>query len=599
MILGLVLICGQAALAGVVTPDQARKLAGDFFSAKRAGGENLRLVWSSPDTGTRSDADAAPALYVYERAGGGYAVIAGDDAVTPVLGYSLSGSFPAGDMPENMRDLFDWYTGIIHHAREQGWTVSRTKAPEQGGRVVLQTAHWSQRSPFNDLVPMVSGEKPPLGCGATAVSIIMRYHKWPQKGSGTLPGYEYEAVKDGKKVVIDPVPLGHTYNWDLMPERASDFTSEEASQIARLCYDVAVMMQMYFNPGASGSVAEDAGWLAKYFGYDKRMRRYLRYRVDSDAQWEQYIRDEINAGRPVLYDGVGKNGGHLFVIDGYEGRYFSINYGWGEGSAFFTLSPVEGHEKDMTEFNTDHGMVCQIMPDQGGSPVMNVNAFGRPYLPSDFHVGEEFPLGSCNIWATSLVEYDDPYQGVFAYALYDKQGKFKETVSEEKTLTIPKGLRALTGIFFECKVTKALADGDMIAMSYKDPNTGQWTPAVQQRSTQIIFSAKPLSQQVEISYYDVLPDQWDELAQSIGRPINLRFAMYKDLCWTLYSDGMTNPVADSDVGMLESIDYVAGRVGSLTEEDLAESWLWLPAGHHRLVVRNPLSDETMTIHLEM
>lgn len=83
---------------------------------------------------------------------------------------------------------------------------------------VLETALWDQSDPYNRLCPEVNGALSLTGCTATALAIVMRYHKWPVRGTGTLPGYT--TVSYG--AWVDEVKLGHAYDWDNMPLRYHD-----------------------------------------------------------------------------------------------------------------------------------------------------------------------------------------------------------------------------------------------------------------------------------------------------------------------------------------------------------------------------------------
>ena len=52
------------------------------------------------------------------------------------------------------------------------------------------------------------------------------------------------------------------------------------------------------------------------------------------------IRGDLDLGRPVYYAGQGAEGGHAFVLDGYQGtNYFHFNWGWsGSYNGYFYLS---------------------------------------------------------------------------------------------------------------------------------------------------------------------------------------------------------------------------------------------------------------------
>ena len=121
-VLVLALLSWQLAQADVVTVDQARSRAARFFTAAEiqtkataVRPEDFKLIGTFPVIATKLSAEA-PAMYIFERPSGGYAIVSGDDVARPVLGYSLDGHFPVSDMPDNMRALLQWYADIIAYA---------------------------------------------------------------------------------------------------------------------------------------------------------------------------------------------------------------------------------------------------------------------------------------------------------------------------------------------------------------------------------------------------------------------------------------------------------------------------------------------------
>ena len=115
----------QSGFAGPVTPDKAKQIAESFLTAqkprtKASAPVNVDLVWRLPDI--RTDADL---LYVFNEATtGGYVIVSGEDAATPVLGFSESESFPSRNMPEAMRWLLDFYGSVIREARQRNLTAT-------------------------------------------------------------------------------------------------------------------------------------------------------------------------------------------------------------------------------------------------------------------------------------------------------------------------------------------------------------------------------------------------------------------------------------------------------------------------------------------
>jgi hypothetical protein len=77
--------------------------------------------------------------------------------------------------------------------------------------------------------------------------------------------------------------------------------------------------------------------LTTYFDYDTILHHIYRTTM-SDQLWNDTIRQEVEAGRPVLYCALdrsssGADAGHAFVIDGYDSttNLFHVNWGWNGG----------------------------------------------------------------------------------------------------------------------------------------------------------------------------------------------------------------------------------------------------------------------------
>ena len=527
---------------------------------------------------------ASKCTYIFENEGGGYAIVAADDVASPILGYSLEGRFPVDDIPVNLQSLLDWYDRIIAYASEQGWeSVSNgTDMPGEAAdtEVKLKTARWGQGTPFNDLSPVVDGRKCPSGCVATAQAIIMKYYNYPDHGTGVLPDYDYgwDNQTGGYKYHIKGYALGHTYDWENMPEGSSGYTEYQAAQIAQLLYDIGVMSEMDFGPDGSGASTMSPLKLVTYFGYDKSMR-YFRRSFFSTSQWEQMIRDEIDAGRPVFHCGFNPDGGHAFVMDGYKGRYFSINFGWSCGSAWYLISPIAGHEKDLTEFYDGQDLVCRIMPDAGGEPYTNL-CVPDSYLPFRWNFEDKTIWGGW-FWLWNYSMTDTVVE--LAYGLFDSDDRFKEILSETVRL------RTDTDYVPEMTITlpKKIADGDCILLARREG--GKWTPLAQSRQSYIRFNrSRKLSEMVSVGHSFGPPDNYDPS----GKP-TVFFDVYKDVWWTVTSEYDGTVVLESSYGTYSHKDTAVRAAMTDSETGMARFECRLPEGTYRLTLRN--FDDTFTI----
>ena len=387
----------------------ARKVAESVAkgsSALRSSGD-LSLVYMAvpgqSGTTLRSGAMTGIADYfVFNFPGNnGFAIVAGDDRVHPILGYSLEGQFNPENLPENLSAHLEYYQDQITWAEEQNIEPSADVTAEwnryldgtalrSGGGVSLETAKWDQVSPYNAMCPTVNGQRALTGCGATATAIIMRYHQWPlgtQKGVSVHP-----LASEHPEWRCEPLNYSSGYNWNSMPLTV---TGNNAPEIAKLMWHIGANINMSYSRNASISELTDIVFaLQDVFDYSLTTRAIRRDFYSAD-EWEKFLINELNAGRPVVYRGVTDNNlGHIFVCDGYDSNhYFSINWGWsGYCNGYFLLSALGNEESG--KFYYGHWMMIGAKMNEGESPIYELRFSAEPessQLP--LPVGSPFDLG--------------------------------------------------------------------------------------------------------------------------------------------------------------------------------------------------------------
>ncbi|MBO4917026.1 MAG: C10 family peptidase [Bacteroidales bacterium] len=460
---------------------KAESVANDFFGINPStkGGDVLRLIWTGdPKTKSGEEVDNPP-FYIYGKDGGGFVIVAGDDCLRPILGYSFESNFVLRDMPDNIIWWFSSLTEMVNQVRKEGHPQSnevssewRSVSAKGSSGVELHTARWNQSHPYNMFTPMLRSngkEHCNTGCTNTATAIVMRYHKYPEAGKGTLPDYTYS--KGGTIRTQPGHELGHKYDWDIMPlsNLNSSTPLNQAMQVAQLMYDCGVMNKCKWNPNNADTDPQNIpNALITYMGYDKGIR-YLEREGFDTGKWEEMIREELDNGRPVLYGGGRTDGnGHEWVIDGYnDSGYFMMNWGWGGSSnGFYLISPL--NEAGMA-FTERHDMIIGIKPNVGGEPYGN----GVPCLTGSSTSNWRFNL---NRSFTTIFNIRN--QGVlsnrinYRVALIDKDGNLKHFLSNSEVIEI-EGFQIVT-LESTCIMESMPNINDLIVLFYEV--NGVWRP---------------------------------------------------------------------------------------------------------------------------
>ncbi|MBR4228680.1 MAG: C10 family peptidase [Bacteroidales bacterium] len=522
-IITLFSVCSNA-FAGVVPSSTAYSVARQFMNA-----QSMTEIWDGNETETKASQD--PVFHVFNVDGGGWVIVSGDDCTVPILAYNDTGSFIKDNMPANLREWFGMMRDDILKARKNGTKGSddtkymwahpgRRETKALAAKKVLETAKWDQESPYNRLlVSYVTKNKRGVsglftGCVATAMAEVLRYHRWPEHGTGTLNGY---TTYTSKYTVQGFSIEDHAYDWNNMPlSYDSSSTSDQKNAVAQLMLDCGVMVEMdYGTSSAGGSGASPAAVvpaLIKHMQYSKSAE--LKLRSDyTDEEWLEMIQYEIDHNGPVLYGGyTSNNSGHQFVCDGYDvdNKMISINWGWsGDDNGFYTLKLSIPY---VYTFSEGQMAVFGLVPDRDGTsayPDVDItmeaisegNSINGISIESGtFASGETFSL---NVGKICNNNYSIPFLGAIKAVLLDKDGNWKEDICEPIEMVdeeeSPEGLEAGYFCWFEddeaieCTIEGQVSLGDRIAFWYR-LNDGSWTP--------IITSKEDLTYPWQLAYVD-------------------------------------------------------------------------------------------------
>ena len=420
-LLVLLLALGYSPLqAKRITQWQAQQQAYSFWGKQMP--QKAKAKSRAATTASRSDA-----YYVFNNDAGGFVIIAGDDAVTPVLGYTSTGSFDAENLPDGLKDLLKSYErqiaalGDNYVANQTATRVAFT------GEKLLKTAEWNQYAPFNKYTP----NNYVTGCVATAGAIVMKHHGYPAKGTGS-----HSYTWNGKTLTAN---FEHDYDWASMPAKYDGTNDAAFDGVARLMADLGVAVEMQYAKNGSGAyIGNMISALQTYFGYSKLT--YLASIDDMEAEaWNAKLRGEIDANRPILYSASDASaGGHSFIIDGYKDESFSVNWGWGGYCNGFyqigALNPESAGKPTGDKYNIGQTAVIGLQPSDGKEKVstmgfmkvsgqlqaLNMNV-------TDVKKGQRGAIFSAPLGNTG----DRSFTGEVVVALMNAKGEMREIVTSK------------------------------------------------------------------------------------------------------------------------------------------------------------------------
>ena len=350
----LISICATSTLsAGPIGEARARQIAEEFFAEHSItrSSEPIELEWAGNTINEPinvGDKLNTSLMYIYTRGeNSGFVVVAGDSNVTPIIAYSLDSTINTNDMADATREILDAWCKQIDAARKEQIPATTHVTTRSGDELLYETALWNQGEPYNWEAPVYDGYRSVTGCAATAAAIICNYNRWPDYGVGTTPEYSYYDRND----VLRTVPsntLGRAYDYDnMLLDYNNGYSEEQGNAVAALMKDMGTAIYMSYHYTESGASAfNNVHAFSNYFKYSKEAQLLCKDNY-GNATWNEMMRENLRKCGPTYYSGGSNNGGHAFVIDGYSGDYFHINYGWGGSANAWYLLPIipASHQK--------------------------------------------------------------------------------------------------------------------------------------------------------------------------------------------------------------------------------------------------------------
>jgi len=483
------------------------------------GATNLSLVYTA--TGI-AHGGAVNDFYVFSinSGGKGFVMVSADDRVIPILAYSGTSSFDFSKISPETKYWISGYqkqiTAVIENeapakaSTTQSWNDLLTGTTHSTGRVtsagvapLLGSITWDQSAEFpfgpatyNEYCPntALTGGLSVTGCVATAMAQVMKFWNWPSVGTGS---HTYTDPTSGATLTAN---YGATpYQWSLMPNYLSYTSSADSiNAVATLMLHAGISVNMNYSASGSGAYVlslETYGIncaqyaLPTYFHYKPNLQGISRFGetpgysdplVDSVAEttWISMLETELNAGRPMLYDGEepADAGGHCWVLDGWESGspdMFHFNWGWsGMSDGYYTVDNLDPSGLGGSNLNLDQGVIMGIEPDSFPSTPGNL----KLAAPLNANVSSPMPYASPFAIITKIVNTDTTaYTGDFCAQVYNSSNNLVCTIATITGDSIGAGDTAVLS-FSTAGIDSMVPYMYSIQVLYRATGTTTWTP---------------------------------------------------------------------------------------------------------------------------
>ena len=454
---------------------------------------NVSLSYTSYATNAlkASSAEAAVNYYVFNvNSNQGFVIVSGDDIVEPILGYSNQKSFDANKIPAHVAAWLKVYEDQIRFAVDRQmhttpeiqarWelykTIPASKPILKSSLVVapLVQTTWNQSPFYNDLCPYnnQAQDRTVTGCVATAMAQVLKYWNSPATGAG------FHSYNDPKYGAQSADFGSTTYNWTGMPL----VLNGPNTAIATLMYHCGVSVDMTYGVAATGGssayvvssqspVTNCAEYALKtYFGYPATLSGKVRQNYD-DNTWQNMMKADLDASRPLIYAGFGDGGGHCFVCDGYDNNgMFHFNWGWqGQFDGYFAINALNpegvGAGGGTGGFNSGQQAIFGIQGGNGGGGG-NQNYGLALYSTLDISASP-VTYGSPFTVSTHIANFGPgTFQGTVCAAIFDASYAFIDFVDSIPSVTFDSGYYYTTNFNYPGKLT-LLPGSYYIATFYK------------------------------------------------------------------------------------------------------------------------------------
>ena len=485
-----------------VSPSVAVSIAQEVLGATRSG--DVAVAWDSSVLGTTRSTCEAPTFYVVAaQSGSGFVIVSGDDAIVPILAYSTQYTAPMADvLPANFEGWLRYVDSAVRFAREHDVVADKSTAQKWSdgykpvAATMLNTARWSQVTPYNNECPIDNGAHSLTGCTQTAMAIIMYHNRWPERAKGTTEAY---TTKYGLEVAARD--LNHAYDWESMIETyiEGEYSDTQAEAVAVLMADLGHAFKAEYTATDTGAMPNMLS-LYQNFGYSHASTITTRNTFNTDS-WLSKLRRDIEAGNPIFYAGyTAEWAGHAFVLDGVDANdYFHVNWGWGGVyDGFFMIDSLTLGDEYL--FDTQHWAVFGMRPLRDGEVDnwLTLTNKGLVVSTKEFERGNPF-----NVEPIPMGNYSQlDFMGEVRVGVCGADGVLKSWATEPQKFDLP-SFYATSCNGMSAVVNDEIVEGDRLCAFYRSNGSDKWfkmQPHVDNACAEVVMKYAPIGDMTSMSF---------------------------------------------------------------------------------------------------
>ena len=462
-------LIASAASARTINEEKAKKIAIDFLTSKRH--INTDVMICNPYVSTRSVVSEA-GYYIFNSTDGkGFAIVAAEDELPEIIGYSATGHIDSQSMSDGLKLFLESYSQYVEDIRKgvaiaSDYSATRSSTLPAEVEPIVKT-QWNQPAPYNKYCP----DDCPAGCVAVAMGQIMNYHKWPNVGTGAS-----FTTYNGKAISVDFSKS--EYRWDLMKNTTKEFKEDEeaADAVAKLLFDCGIALKMNYSKNGSSAFDKNVPLaLFNFFGYKHTTLVYDSPNYySSKEEWLEKMKQELVDGRPIYYSASSPKGGgqdaagHAFVISGYDEKdMVHVNWGWGgKDDGYYDIFRLDPGAYAFTDGQT---AIYGIVPNTDGIdgdylplPAISTIKTDATELAS---IGTGYE--SFNISVGKIFNFN-PISAKWSYGigLYDNNGNFMKKIQTGNFSITLEPYYYRQDIAFVCSLPSDIQDGEYIVKMF-------------------------------------------------------------------------------------------------------------------------------------